>query len=198
MQPYLDNLKHEMAYHPGIQVMTSTRVLDFSGHVGKFRSTVEGPRGRQEIEYGAVVIATGGAEYRPTEYLYGQHPHVLTQLELESTLEHDPAVSPGRAPGGHDPVRRLPGAGTPRTAAACAAARAVKNAIKIKELRPRAQIFVLFRDMRTYGFKELFYKQARELGVQFCRYEVRPQARGRRRRQPGCRCRFLTRISRFH
>ena len=48
----------------------------------------------------------------------------------------------------------------------------LKNALKIKELRPRAQIFVLFRDVRTFGFKELFYKQARDLGVQFCRFEV--------------------------
>ena len=84
MQPHLANLKHEMQYHPGIQVMTGTRVLDFTGHAGKFRSTVEGPQGRQPIDYGAVVIATGGAEYRPTEYLYGEHPQVLTQLELES------------------------------------------------------------------------------------------------------------------
>jgi heterodisulfide reductase subunit A len=171
MQPYLDNLKHEMAYHPGIQVMTGSRVLDFSGHVGKFRSTVEGPRGRQEIEYGAVVIATGGAEYRPTEYLYGQHPGVLTQLELESTLEHDPAALPDeprvvmiQCVGCREPEHQY-------CSRLCCGA-AVKNAIKIKELRPRAQIFVLFRDMRTFGFKELFYQQARKLGVQFCRYEV--------------------------
>jgi heterodisulfide reductase subunit A-like polyferredoxin len=171
MQPYLDNLKHEMAHHPGIQVMTGARVLDFSGHVGKFRSTVEGPQGRQEIEYGAVVIATGGAEYRPTEYLYGQHPGVLTQLELENTLENDPAALPveprvvmiqcvGCREPEHQYCSRL----------CCGAA--VKNAIKIKKLRPRAQIFVLFRDMRTFGFKELFYQEARKLGVQFCRYEV--------------------------
>ena len=61
MQPYLDNLKHEMAYHPGIKVMTGSQVLDCSGHAGKFRSIVAGPRGKQEIEYGAVVIATGGS-----------------------------------------------------------------------------------------------------------------------------------------
>ena len=91
MQPHLANLKHEMKYHPGIQVMKSTRVLDFTGHAGKFRSTVEGPQGRQQIDYGAVAIATGGVEYRPTEYLYGEHPQLPTQLELESKLEQDPA-----------------------------------------------------------------------------------------------------------
>jgi len=171
MQPYLANLLHEMAHHPGIQVLTGTRVLDFSGHVGRFKSTVAGPRGRQEIEYGAVVIATGGMEYKPTEYLYGQHPRVLTQLELEEKLVHEAGSLPeaprvvmiqcvGCREPGHLYCSRL----------CCGAA--VKNAIKIKELRPQAQIFVLFRDMRTFGFKELFYKQARDLGVQFCRFEV--------------------------
>ena len=99
MQPYLANLIHEMEHHPGIQVLTGSRVLDFSGHVGQFQSTVEGPRGRQEIEYGAVVIATGGSEYKPTEYLYGQHERVLTQLELESQTG---AATPS-------PCRRRPG-----------------------------------------------------------------------------------------
>jgi heterodisulfide reductase subunit A-like polyferredoxin len=171
MQPYLATLRHEMKYHPGIQVMTGSRVLDFSGHVGKFRSTVEGPRGRQAIDYGAVVIATGGAEYRPTEYLYGQHPQVLTQLELEGRIEQEPASLPDaprvvmiQCVGCREPDHLY-------CSRLCCGA-AVKNALKIKELRPRAQIFVLFRDMRTYGFKELFYKQARDLGVNFCRFEV--------------------------
>jgi heterodisulfide reductase subunit A len=171
MQPYLANLLHEMEHHPGIQVLTGTRVLNFSGHVGRFKSAVAGPWGRQEIEYGAVVIATGGTEYKPTEYLYGQHPRVLTQLELEEKLVHEADSLPesprvvmiqcvGCREPGHLYCSRL----------CCGAA--VKNAIKIKELRPQAQIFVLFRDMRTFGFKELFYKQARDLGVQFCRFEV--------------------------
>jgi heterodisulfide reductase subunit A len=171
MQPYLANLKHEMEHHPGIQVMTSTRVLDFSGYVGKFRSTVEGPRGRQEIDFGAMVIATGGAEYRPTEYLYGQHPQVLTQLELEGRLEENPDSLPDvprvvmiQCVGCREPEHLY-------CSRLCCGA-AVKNALKIKELRPRAQVFVLFRDIRTFGFKELAYKRARELGVQFCRYEV--------------------------
>jgi heterodisulfide reductase subunit A len=171
MQPYLDNLKHEMIYHPGIHVMTNTQVLDFSGHAGKFRSNVAGPQGKQEIEYGAVVIATGGTEYRPTEYLYGQHPQVLTQLELESRLEQEAASLPAaprvvmiQCVGCREPEHQY-------CSRLCCGA-AVKNALKLKELRPGAQIFVLYRDMRTFGFKELFYKQARELGVQFCRYEV--------------------------
>jgi heterodisulfide reductase subunit A-like polyferredoxin len=50
--------------------------------------------------------------------------------------------------------------------------KAVKNALKIKEITPRAHVFILYRDIRTYGLKEIYYKKARELGVQFIRYEV--------------------------
>jgi heterodisulfide reductase subunit A len=183
MQPYLANLIHEMEHHPGIQVLTGTKVLDFSGNVGRFKSTVESPRGRQEIEYGAVIIATGGSEYKPTEYLYGQHEGVLTQLELEARLAGDPESLP-QAPrvvmiqcvGCREPEHQY-------CSRLCCGA-AVKNALKLKELRPQSQVFVLFRDMRTYGFKELFYKQARDAGVQFCRFdadrkpEVAPASQG--------------------
>jgi len=170
MQPYLAHLVHEMEHHPGIQVMTGSRVLDFHGHVGRFRSTVETPRGKEVIDYGAVVIATGGAEYRPTEYLYGQHDGVLTQLELEEKLARDPDSLP------QDPrvvMIQCVGCREPEhqycSRLCCGAA--VKNALKLKELRPRAQVFVLYRDLRTYAFKELYYKKARESGVQFCRFE---------------------------
>ncbi|HEY9074791.1 MAG TPA: FAD-dependent oxidoreductase, partial [Desulfobaccales bacterium] len=155
MQPYLANLKHRVEDHPDIQVMTNSQVLEFSGNAGKFRSTVEGPQGRQEIDYGAVVIATGGTEYRPTEYLYGQHPQVLTQLELEGRLVEDPASLPAEP---RVVMIQCVGCREPEhlycSRLCCGAA--VKNALKIKELRPRAQIFILFRDMRTFGFKELY------------------------------------------
>jgi heterodisulfide reductase subunit A-like polyferredoxin len=95
----------------------------------------------------------------------------MTQLEMENTLEHDPAALPA-AP--RVVMIQCVGCREPEhlycSRLCCGAA--VKNAIKIKELRPKAQVFVLFRDMRTFGFKELFYQRARELGVQFCRYEI--------------------------
>src|SRR5208337_1056990 len=49
---------------------------------------------------------------------------------------------------------------------------AVKNAIAIKEKDTSAQVFILYRDIRTYGLREDYYKKARELGVIFVRYDV--------------------------
>ena len=171
MQPYLEYLVDQVENRPHIKVLKNTRVKTFSGHVGKFRSVLEGLDGNQEIEYGAAIIATGGQEYRPTEYLYGQHPRVLTLLELENQLVHDPESLPEeprivmvQCVGSREPEN-------PYCSRLCCGS-ANKNAIKIKELRPKAQIFILYRDIRTFAFKEKFYKKARDLGVQFLRYEV--------------------------
>jgi len=48
---------------------------------------------------------------------------------------------------------------------------AVKNALRTKEINPEANIFVLYKDMRTYGFAESFYEEARKKGILFIRYE---------------------------
>jgi heterodisulfide reductase subunit A-like polyferredoxin len=170
VQPYLADLIRRVESQPRIRVLKNSRVKSCEGHLGKFRSLVSGPGGEQEIEYGAAVIATGGREHRPQEYLYGEDPRVLTQLELEDRLVHQaealpekPAVAMIQCVGCREPEH-------PYCSRICCGA-AVKNALKLKELRPAAQVFVLYRDMRTFAFKELYYKQAREAGVQFVRYE---------------------------
>jgi heterodisulfide reductase subunit A len=170
MQPYLEYLIDQVENRPHIKVRKNTRVKSFAGHVGRFRSTLVGPEGEFDIEYGAAIIATGGVEYRPSEYLYGQHPRVLTQLELEDRLANaaeslplGPVVAMIQCVGCREPEH-------PYCSRICCGA-AVKNALRLKELRPEAQIFVLYRDLRTFAFKELYYKKARELGVQFLRFE---------------------------
>ncbi len=171
IQPYLADLIRKVESHPGIIVFKNTRVTSFSGHIGKFKSTLEGPEGVQEVGYGAAVIATGGAEYQPTEYLYGEHPGVMTQLEFEDllvnkpqTLPEEPWVAMIQCVGCREPEHQY--------CSRICCSEAVKNALTIKELNPKAKVFVLYRDIRTFGFKELYYKKARDLGVQFLRFEV--------------------------
>jgi len=48
---------------------------------------------------------------------------------------------------------------------------AVKNALKLKEIHPEIDIYILFRDMRTYGLSEDYYREASEKDVKFIRYE---------------------------
>jgi heterodisulfide reductase subunit A-like polyferredoxin len=174
IQPFMRELVTRVEMHPKIRWWGEARITSFSGHLGKFRCDLESPRGKWSVQFGAVVIATGASEYRPTEYLYGEHPGVLTQSELENRLVDHPEEM-GEAPtvvmiqcvGSRSPEH-------PYCSRVCCG-EAVKNALKIKELRPQAQVFILYRDIRTYGLKEIYYKKARDLGVRFLRFE--PEAR---------------------
>ncbi len=125
--------------------------------------------GLTEIEHGAAVIATGAEEYKPTEYLYGQHDGVVTQLELEGkiadgderTLQAE-SLAMIQCVGCRNEDRNY--------CSRICCSQAVKNSLRLKELNPQIDIYVLFRDMRTYGFKEDYYREASGKGVTFIRY----------------------------
>jgi heterodisulfide reductase subunit A len=123
------------------------------------------------LEHGIVIVATGGQENAPAEYLYGEDQRVITQLTLEEMLEVE-----SWKPGDSDKVVMIQcvesrDSQRPYCSRVCCG-EAIKNAIKIKDANPAAEVFVLYRDIRTYGFKEEFYSQARERGVIFVPYEL--------------------------
>jgi heterodisulfide reductase subunit A-like polyferredoxin len=169
---YVEELIKKVEAHPLVTVFTQAEVKDYSGFVGKFKSTIATNGKTEEIEYGAVVVATGGAEYQPTEYLFGQNDRVITQKELERriTLEPDSLKEVSnlvmiQCVGCMDEEH-------PYCSRICCTT-AVKNSLKLKELHPEANVYVLYRDMRTFGLKELYYKKAREQGVRFLRFFMR-------------------------
>ncbi|MFZ5899265.1 MAG: FAD-dependent oxidoreductase [Bacillota bacterium] len=165
---FLDEFIARLEHHQLVEVCTGTEVVAVKGYVGNYRSTLKFGDAEREIDHGVVVIATGAEEYRPREYLYGEHPNVLTQSELERRLEI------GVPPGVKSVVMiQCVGSRTedrPYCSRVCCG-QAVKNALRIKELSPQTKVYILYRDMRTYGFQEQFYRAARERGVIFIRYE---------------------------
>jgi heterodisulfide reductase subunit A-like polyferredoxin len=149
-----------------INLYTGAKVTAVEGSLGNFRSTIQTPAGALDVEHGAVIVATGAGEYRPAEYLYGRHPAVITQTELEERLATGPVT-------GTVVMIQCVGSremGRPYCSRLCCT-EAVKNAIRIKRQNPAANVYVLYRDIRTYGFREAYYSKARELGVVFLRYE---------------------------
>jgi len=106
-------------------------------------------------------------EYRPTEYLYGVDERVLTQRELEEKLANGrfnaKTVAMIQCVGSRNGER-------PYCSRICCS-QAVKNALKIKELSPETEVYVLYKDMRTYGFLEDYYREAASKGVLFIRYD---------------------------
>jgi heterodisulfide reductase subunit A-like polyferredoxin len=123
----------------------------------------------RKIEHGVVIMATGAGEYRPTEYLYGENPNVVTQLELSEKLEDKQFAA------GLEQVVMIQCVGSrnesnPNCSRICCQS-AVKNAIHIKRDNPEARVFILYRDIRTYGLMEDYYTEARRLGVMFFRFD---------------------------
>ena len=159
--------------HPAIEVITEATIVEHSGNKGAFKTgIVVGPEKiPRTLEHGVAILATGGEEYKPTEYLYGRSPRVVTQQEFEERLvagEIDPGklrdVVMIQCVGSRIPER-------PYCSRICCSA-AIKNALKIKELNPEARVHILYRDIRTYGLLEEYYTLARKKGVLFSRYDL--------------------------
>ena len=192
VQKFLGDLINKVQEHPNIRVYTDTWIVDVHGYVGDFTTEVMRYRGRvvEKLEHGVTIIATGAEEYKPDEYLYGRDPRVLTQLELEEeTLKKNPDIINCdnlvmiQCVGCRDDNR-------PYCSRVCCN-RAINNALKLKEIRPAMNIYILYRDVRTYGFNEKYYEQARQKGVIFLRYDLERKPRVSQRRKDS---RFLLSI----
>ncbi len=167
----LAELVDKVVQHPGIKVILDALVVDHQGQVGDFTTGVQsGPSMYyQQIQHGVTILATGARQYQPSEYLYGQDPRVLTQLELEERLAAGQDLDQAL-----DTVVMIQCVGSrnqqnPACGRICCQ-NAVKNALWIKELRPQARVIVLYRDMRMPYRAEEAYRRAREQGVLFVRY----------------------------
>jgi len=173
VQAYLQDLINRVSENRLIQVYTNADIVEATGYVGNFTTKIAiGPnQDSHELKHGVVIIASGGEEYRPSEYLYGKDPRVMTSLELEAEI----AKGNGRITGCNNLVF-IQCVGSregerPYCSRVCCS-ESIKCALKIKDVNPETNIYILYRDIRTYGFKEDYYREARERGVIFVRYEV--------------------------
>jgi len=176
---FLDEFKalvKEVKENNRIQLFTKARIDMIEGSIGRFKTRLALNDGTsKEIEHGAVVVATGAREYEPQEYLYGEDERVLTQLELEHRLVAVEGffTSPGRGLGTIVMIQCVGSRDSERPyCSRLCCTEAVKNALKIKEVSPSTNVYVLYRDIRTYGFRESYYTKARQNGVVFIRYDT--------------------------
>ncbi len=169
--PYIEELAQRIADEPLITLHLGSTIKDVDGFVGNFKTTLSSDQGEEVVEHGVAIIATGAAEYKPNEYAYGAHPKVMTHLEIDSALmagELDPKKVNSlvliQCVGSREPER-------PYCSKVCCA-HSVETALHFKEQNPECQVVVLYRDIRTFGERELLYKEARGKGVLFVRYGV--------------------------
>jgi heterodisulfide reductase subunit A len=169
VKAYLGHLKQEIQGHPNIEVLLRAQIKDVKGFLGNYSTTVETDHQTRRLSHGVTILATGGHPLKTKEYLYGQTDRVTCWHELEELFEREPkrieqseAIALIQCVGSREPER-------PYCSKVCCTA-SVKKAISLKEQKPEQQIYILYRDMRTYGQRESLYRRARELGITFIRY----------------------------
>lgn len=164
---FLESLKTKIRENQKIKTFTGATIENISGYVGNYTTTLRVGDSSNILNHGVVVVATGGREYRPKKYpLDGKV--VITQLELEERLEK------GVKRGFPKKIVMVQCAGSRgeelKHCSRVCCIQALKNALKIKELGPESEVYILYMDMRSYGFYEKYYLEARRKGVRFIRF----------------------------
>ncbi|HEY93677.1 MAG TPA: CoB--CoM heterodisulfide reductase iron-sulfur subunit A family protein, partial [Dehalococcoidia bacterium] len=170
VQEFLKEIVKKVYENPLVYVYPNAEIQQTTGYVGNFTTVVNSGRGISEIKHGATVIATGAEVYTPTEYLYGVNEKVLTHLELEekvaakdeNLLNADSLVMI-QCVGCRNEDRNY--------CSRICCSESIKNALRLKEINPDIDINILYRDMRTYGLKEDYYREAADREIRFIRYE---------------------------
>jgi heterodisulfide reductase subunit A len=177
IQSYVRFLIHDVEAHPRIQLHLGTKIVKVDGFVGNFKSMLKTEGGRiSAVEHGVTVLATGGSELKPEEYHYGEDPRVLTHLELDELfLRDDPMLRKLdsaafiQCVGSREPDR-------PYCSRVCCT-HTMESALELKRRNPGMDVYVIYRDMRTYGEREELFTEARRQGVLFFRYDLQNKPR---------------------
>jgi len=167
VQEFLAGLINQVQQHPEIEVLTDAQVVDASGFVGNFETQVANGNGTKTVAHGVTIVATGGKATDTDEYLYGKNSRVTRWHDLEhdpEKLKNAKSIVFIQCVGSRDDHR-------PYCSRICCTS-SISQAISIKEETPDKDVFILYRDIRTYGEKEMLYKKAREIGVIFIRYSL--------------------------
>jgi len=157
--------------HENIEVHLNTRLEEVQGFVGSFKSDLVCNETTRQIDHGVAVIATGALPLEPDEYEYGKDERILTSLELDKKfIEKDPSLKKINTAvfiqcvGSREKDR-------PYCSRVCCT-HSIDNALELKKYNPDMAVYVLYRDIRTYGEREYLYQEAREKGILFIRYSL--------------------------
>lgn len=173
-QEELARLREEIQQNSRVHVFTNATIAGIEGTIGDFRTKISANGESTEVGHGVIIVATGGTQYTPKEYLYGQDDRVLTQRQLEQQLVSGNGFLSPNGNGSAKTIVMIQCVGSRETehpyCSRVCCSEAIKNALRIKAVSPQTHVYVLYRDIRTYGLKETYYTQARQQGVAFIRY----------------------------
>jgi len=165
---FLSNLVREVEAEPDITVHRGTTISGVDGFVGNFETLLSNGTSQAAVNHGVAILATGAKDYKPQEYLYGDHEAVVTHLEMDELFRHDDLrikqaddVVFIQCVGSRNEVH-------PYCSKVCCT-HSIQSALELKKRKPQANVYVLYRDIRTYGARENLYREVRSRGVLFFR-----------------------------
>jgi len=165
---FVKNLTVQMQTDENIKVFLNARIRNVDGFIGNFKTTVQTDGETSVLDHGVTIIACGASEFKPDNFLYGQDPRVLTGLELQDKIKEDHPFDACRTAVFVQCVgSRI--AERPYCSKVCCT-QSIKSALDLKSINPDMNIFVLYRDLRSYGFREDLYREARDKGIRFIRF----------------------------
>jgi heterodisulfide reductase subunit A len=171
VQAFVQALRERVSTHANIEVLLNTKIINVQGFVGQFSTTVLASGTEKKLLHGVTILASGGEAFTPDEYLYGRSDRVTRWHELEDLFEKEPgrleetnAVAFIQCVGSREPNR-------PYCSKICCTG-SVSQAIELKTRKPDLQVYVLYRDLRTYGLREELYTRARSMGIIFIRFPL--------------------------
>ena len=171
IQQHVAGLIDSVQSNENIELFMNSQINQAEGFVGNFKTTIQSNGQTNVLEHGVTIIASGASELKPDQYLYSQDARVVTGLELEerfiesdSVLEQLKSVAFIQCVGSRIPDR-------PYCSKVCCT-QSIKSALKLKKLNSAMDVFILYRDLRPYGLREDLYREARETGVMFIRYNA--------------------------
>ncbi|MEE8553227.1 MAG: FAD-dependent oxidoreductase, partial [Desulfobacterales bacterium] len=169
VQQHLAGLIEGAQSDSNIEIFMNSQIKQVEGFVGNFKTTIQNNGKSSVLEHGVTIIASGASELKPDEHLYGQDPRVVTGLELQQRfIENNPALEHLKTAAFVQCVgSRIPD--RPYCSKVCCT-QSIKSALKLKEINPEMDVFVLYRDLRPYGLREDLYRKARSAGIVFIRY----------------------------
>jgi heterodisulfide reductase subunit A len=169
VDPFLQELINDVQSDQNIEIYLNAQVDTVDGFIGSFKTTIQANGESKVLEHGVTLIASGAAEFKTEDYLYGQDQRVLTGLEFQNKLKNEDTFDSSRTAvfvqcvGSRIPQR-------PYCSKVCCT-QSIKSALSLKSRNPEMNIFILYRDLRSYGLREDLYREARTQGIKFIRYQ---------------------------
>ena len=167
---FVTNLIRQVEAESGITVHLGTSINEVDGFVGNFETILSNGNLQETVNHGVTIMATGAKEYKPQEYLYGEHTAVVTHLEMDELFRKDD-LRIKRA--GDVVFIQCVGSRNeahPFCSKVCCT-HSIQSALELKKRNPETNVYILYRDIRTYGKREDLYKEARNRGILFFRYD---------------------------